>query len=255
MLIQLLWDSNSGEPIKFGAGRNTFGVWMPGCRVKAGRVKDKPGPDDIDFPYRNLVIHSGINDLRMNNHLPIPVIMDNLKDKCLALNSKFPKMKIHLSMLLPTKDTGLNSMVSELNHRIKNFADNHPFISIISQHNIADVTGKLSTELGRHNRNGTPSMLDTVHLGTKGVALFCLNIKNCILKKKAISINSEMSEYSKQNSNATSYPFWKPNPNYRPASQPPHEKPNPWTADHSRSFPVQSFQPFALNSIHNGYQS
>ena len=249
----IVGDSNT-EPMKFGSGRNTFGVWMPGYRLKAGKIKDIPSPDDIDYPYRHLVIHSGINDLRVQNHLPIPVLMNNLKDKCLALNSKFPKMKIHLSMLLPTKDPGLNAMVSEFNHRIKDFSDNHTFISIISQHNIADGTGRLSAELGRHNSNGTPSTFDTVHLGSKGIALFCLNIKNCIIKKRAVNDNSKLFN-DNSNSNQFNFPYWKPNPNYKPARQPPHEQTNPWTGDHDGNFPVRSFKPFNSYDLHNGYQS
>ena len=56
------------------------------------------------------MIHTGLNDIRIQNHLPIPVLMNNLKHKCLALSSKFSKMKIHISMLLPSKDIDLNSM-------------------------------------------------------------------------------------------------------------------------------------------------
>ena len=29
-------------------------------------------------------------------------------------------------------------------------------------------------------------MFDTVHLGSKGIAMFCLNVKNCIINKKGI---------------------------------------------------------------------
>ena len=244
-------DSNT-EPLKFGVGRNTFGIWMPGCRVKAGRIKDIPGPDELEYPYRHVVIHCGINDLRNQNHLPIPVLMNSLEEKCLALTSKFPKMKIHLSMLLPTKDPGLNAMVSEFNRRIKTFSDNHATISIISHQNLADSTGKLSANLGRHSRNGIPAQFDTVHLGSKGISMFCMNIKSCIIKKKADHDNLNIKLDKSHN---VTYPYWKPNPSYKQSTQPPVFQPNPWTGNHNENFPVQSFQPFNINCSHNGYQS
>ena len=86
--------------------------------------------------------------------------MNNLKHKCLASSSKFPKMKIHyismeihISMLLP-KDLDQNSMISELNWRIVNFADEYNQISIISHHNLVDSSGKLNVNLGRHSSDG-----------------------------------------------------------------------------------------------------
>ena len=176
-------DSNT-QNLKFGSGRNTFGVWMPGCRVKAGKISDIPGPHEVDFPYRHLVLHCGVNDLRIQNHQPIPVLVKNLEDKCLALSAKFPKMKVHVSMLLPTKDPGLNSMISEFNHRVKGVCDNHVNFSIISHNNIADESGKLSHQLGRHNRDGSAAVFDSVHLGSKGISIFCANIKNSIIKRK-----------------------------------------------------------------------
>ena len=249
----IVGDSNT-EYLKFGSGRNKFGVWMPGCREKAGRIKDLPNPEDLDFPYRNLVVHTGINDLRATNHLPIPVLMNNLKDKCLALSSKFPKMKVHISMLLPTKDPGLNSMVSEMNMRIKNFASEHTGIFVISQHNLADSSGKLSSNLGRHNNDGKPVMFDTVHLGSKGISLFCLNIKNCIIKRRDINAKTDDSNIN-QSLNDNKYPYWKPNPGYRPARYSPPQHQYPWTGDHGENFPVRSFQPFLNNDLHYEYQS
>ena len=247
----IVGDSNT-EMLKFGSGRSTFGVWMPGCRVKAGKIRDIPGPSDIDFPYRHLVIHCGINDLRNQNHLPIPVLMGNLKEKCLALISKFPKMRIHLSMLLPTKDIGLNAMVSEFNRRIKDFSDNHANISTISHSNIADSSGKLSHELGRHNRDGRPAIFDNVHLGSKGISLFCANIKNCIVKKR--TTNGNINNDSKVNSE-TRFPYWNPNPNYKPATYTPLSHPYPWTGDHGAGFSASNPQHFHMNNLHNGYQS
>ena len=249
----IVGDSNTAN-LKFGSGRSKFGVWMPGCRVKAGRINDIPDPKDLEFPYRNLIIHTGINDIRIPNHLPIPVLMNNLKNKCLALRGKFPKLKIHISMLLPTKDPGLNSMVTEFNRRIKTFTTEHTHISTISHANLADSSGKLSVNLGRHNEDGRPSMFDTVHLGSSGITLFCKNIKSCIVKPKEgfKTCNNSPNHFLNDNK----YPYWKPNPGYKPAAQPPRPHPYPWTGNHYHSnFPLQNIQPFNLSNLHNGYQS
>ena len=63
---------------------------MPGYRIKAVRIQNIPNPEELEFPYRNLVILTGLNDVRNQNYLPIPVLMNNLKHKCPALSSKFP---------------------------------------------------------------------------------------------------------------------------------------------------------------------
>ena len=65
----IVGDSNTHN-LKFGGGRSTFGVWMPGCRIKATRIQNIPNPEELEFPYRNLVIHTGLNDIRNQNHLP-----------------------------------------------------------------------------------------------------------------------------------------------------------------------------------------
>ena len=62
-------------------------------------------------------------------------------------------------MLQPTKDLGLNSVVSELNLWIEQFSDNHPNISVISHSNIVD-SGTLGPELGRNNQDGRLPMSD-----------------------------------------------------------------------------------------------
>ena len=248
----IVGDSNTNN-LKFGSGRSKFGVWMPGCRVKAGRINDIPDPKDLEYPYRNLIVHTGINDIRIPNHLPIPVLMGNLKDKCLALKAKFPNIKIHISMLLPTKDPGLNSMVSEFNRRIKTFANEFTNIYTISHANLADSSGMLSINLGRHNNDGRPIMFDTVHLGSRGISLFCKNIKECIVKPKVNAKTADSNVTQVLNDNK--YPYWKPNPGYRPAKQPLNQHSYPWTGNHDGNFPVLNFQPFHMSNLHNGYQS
>ena len=46
----IIGDSNT-ENLKFGSGRKTFGVWMPGGRVRASKVGAIPTPESISVPY------------------------------------------------------------------------------------------------------------------------------------------------------------------------------------------------------------
>ena len=77
----VIGDSNTAH-LKFGIGRNTFGIWMPGMRVKAGRIHDIPDPSTIKSSYRNFIFHTGINDIRTTNPAPIPVSANELQKKC-----------------------------------------------------------------------------------------------------------------------------------------------------------------------------
>lgn len=251
----IVGDSNT-QNLKFGAGRSTFGIWMPGCRVKAGKIDDIPGTNDLDFPYRNFVIHTGINDLRGKNHQPINTLISKLEFKCLALRSKFKHMKFFISMLLPTKDPGLNVLVSQFNHHIKLLTEKYDFMFMISHHNLANSSGLLTHDLGRHNHDGSALTFDAVHLGSKGTSIFCANIKNCIVKSKILKNSSNPVSYSKSSNIHTSkFEYWNPNPGYIPSNRPliPHKY--PWTNDHDGNFQVTSPQSFRLDSFNNGYQS
>ena len=98
-------------------------------------------------------------------------------------------------------------------------------------------------------------MFDTVHLGSKGIAMFCLNVKNCIINKKGIDKSKLPTTNQINHNNNEKYPYWEPNPGYSPPWQPPHQHQNHWTGDHSGSFPVGSFQLLNASNLHNGYQT
>lgn len=252
----IVGDSNT-EHINFGSGRNKLGVWLPGERIKASKICNIPSPGDITTPYRHMVIHCGINDLRSTNHLPIPVLAKNLNDKCNALLKAFPKMKIHISSILPTKDPGLNAMANELNQYILGISRQHQNLSIISHINITDHTGLLSGNYGRHNPDGTFVKHDTVHLGSKGIALLCMNIKKCIVKLKPTAPLNNVHENSNMNQNIvenSKYPYWFPNQDYHPDLKAPTPIKNPWNGNHGCNFADRSFQPFSL-SFSDGFQS
>ena len=57
----IIGDFNTAN-IKFGSGIGNLGAWMPGKRVKVGHIDAIPEPDKIG-PYRNFIIHTGINSI------------------------------------------------------------------------------------------------------------------------------------------------------------------------------------------------
>ena len=62
----------------------------------------------------------------------------------------YPKKKIFLSLLLPTKDKELNFSVNELNYCFKQLAANHGNVDLIEHFNLVDVNGFLDPNLGRY---------------------------------------------------------------------------------------------------------
>ena len=82
-------------------------------------------------------------------------------------------------------------------------------------------------DLGRNSSDGKPDMFDTVHLGSKGIAMFCLNIKNCIINTKCIDKSELPTTNQINHNNNEKYPYWEPNPGYSPPRQPPHQHQNP----------------------------
>ena len=253
----IIGDSNT-ENLKFGCGRETFGIWLPGQRMKAGRVDDIPTPNTMKTPYRHMVIHCGINDIRAYNPLPIHVIVDKLEAKCRAFVNAFPHMRIHVSLLLPSKDLKLNGAINEMNRLITLFTKKYYRMSVITHNNISDASGYMKIEYGRHHVDGSPKMNDLVHLGRKGIAIFCLNIKRCIVKMKndySVKVDSNVVEIPPE----SSYPYFNPNPNY---SEPPiNESVSPSQArfevhngDYSQAFHLGKPQTFDLNCMYNGYQ-
>ena len=250
----IVGDSNT-EHINFGSGRNKLGVWLPGERVKASKIANIPNPDDIIVPYRHMVIHTGINDLRSPNHLPIPILAKNLHEKCNALVTAFPKMKLHISCILPTKNLGLNAMANELNKFISEISQLHQNIYVISHNNLIDHTGKLNINLGQHHPDGTTVQHDHVHLGSKGIALFCINIKKCIIKMKSSVTTNNESSLNQNLVQESKYPYWFPNKDYQPNLKAPTPHINPWTGDHNWTFTDRNFQPFLVTNSQDGFQS
>ena len=58
----LIGDSNT-RVMKFGEGKGTFGVWLPGKRIEAFHIEDIPDALAIG-PNRNFILHTGVNNVK-----------------------------------------------------------------------------------------------------------------------------------------------------------------------------------------------
>ena len=201
----IMGDSNTNN-LNFGSGKNTFGIWMPGMRIKAGRIQDVPEPSKIKAAYRHFVIHTGINDIRSQNPKPIPVLASNLFKKCTSFLNCFPKCKVHISLLLPSKDPMLNISINQFNSLVVQFCMSQNNCTFVDNSNLADPAGFLYPHLGRHTREGNPKHDDAVHLGSKGISTFCMNIKKQIVKMR--SVNNVNPSNNSQSVNSSQMPNW-----------------------------------------------
>ena len=177
----VIGDSNT-QNFEFGYQRGKFGRWMPGKRVKAAKVEHIPQPSEIG-PFRNVVIHTGINNLT-DKASPHKVI-NTLKKKCESIRSTYPNGKLHISLLLPTKSPYLNSKVNELNSLILDFAYGKKNIFIIDNNNLSNERGCMPPDMGRFVR-GIPKSSDIVHLGRRGISKFCANIKKVLFTLRVL---------------------------------------------------------------------
>ena len=97
----IIGDSNTTR-LKFGPERGQFGRWMPGKQIVAYTVEDIPFPMHIG-PYRNIVLHTGINNIKVQNRRSCKSLVSEIEAKCNETFSIYPKCKIFLSLALPTK--------------------------------------------------------------------------------------------------------------------------------------------------------
>ncbi len=177
----IIGDSNT-QNLKFGKDLGTFGAWLPGKRVKAAKIEDIPSPEDIG-PFRNIVLHTGINNIVDNNRKSNRSLVSILKSKRDKIQSFYPKSKLYISLLLPTKSTFINNRVNELNSLILDMAFGSKNMYIIDNSSIGTESGCMPGKYGRFFRNGMANATDAVHLGKLGLRIFCKNIKGSIVGK------------------------------------------------------------------------
>lgn len=178
----IIGDSNT-KLLQFGEDKGKFGKWMPGKRVEALHVENIPDPINIG-PYRNIVIHSGINNIKSRNRQSNRSLSDILEAKCESILKVYPKCKIYLSLLLPTKLESLNYRVRDFNNMLHDISHSYKNVHVID-HPLAELCnsqGCLRDELGRYDRESQgPLTRDTLHLGKKGLRLFARTIKSCVV--------------------------------------------------------------------------
>ena len=108
--------------------------------------------------------------------------MDCLGRKCDDIHACYPNAKIHLSLLLPTKSPRINTRVTELNNQILDLTFRRKNTFVIDNCILGTDSGILPPDYGRYS-GGMPNPNDIVHLGRKGIRLFCRNIKRSIMHK------------------------------------------------------------------------
>ena len=193
----IIGDSNT-KNLKFGRGIGTFGKWMPGKLISAIHIEDVPEPEQIGA-YRNIIIHTGINNIKYNNRKSNRTLISILESKCKRIMEVYPHAKLYISMLLPTKMDSLNYCVREFNNLILEMAYNYRKIFVIDNSMLYDRNGCLDDKFGTF-KDRMPNSLDLLHLGRNGIRTFCDNIKKSIMKKtKSRKLNYDHQAAAKQN--------------------------------------------------------
>ena len=184
----LIGDSNT-RYINFGEDKNCLGKWVPGERIKAGRIEDIPAPENI-APYRNIIIHTGVNDVNRYNSCSAVDLAAQLEQKCAAIHKVYPKTKIFLSPALPTKSHDINVDVSNFNEHVVQLTKKHRNLILIDNSIFLDSRTNL---LNREYHSRRPG--DLLHLGKLGLRCFAMSIKSNILGRK-LHINNSMKAFT-----------------------------------------------------------
>ena len=175
----IIGDSNT-RPIKFGDERGCLGKWVPGSRIEAFKIQDIPTPEVIG-PHRNVIIHTGINDINCLAPKPDIALEEALESKCMGIHALFPRTKIFLSPILPTKNYYLNIKVCQFNTRIISLAKRHHNIFIINNSSFMDIRTYLLRDVFKSSRHG-----DIIHLGAQGLRHFASSLKSYAMGKSPL---------------------------------------------------------------------
>ena len=100
------------------------------------------------------------------------ILVGQLDTKCKAIAQSYPKMKIYVSLLLPTKDRILNAKVNKFNNLFETLVNCRSYIfGKITHMNLFNHEGVLADKFGR------PHQTDSIHLGSFGIKEFVKSIK------------------------------------------------------------------------------
>ena len=197
----ILGDSNT-EHLTFGSSsRGSFGQWMPGKRVECIKVENIPPPEKVG-PYKNILIHVGINDIKFKNPAILPDVVSRLELKCRALADALPSSRIYICPILPTKDGNKIPKVFRMNQGIVNFVEKHKRFMLMDNYFdlFADRRGIMDVMLGRF-KQGKPLDEDDLHLGSSGIRLLAQCMKHCVLRRKGPITQYSVRDNNKGSSN------------------------------------------------------
>ena len=152
-----------------------------------GHIDAIPDPEKIG-PYRNIVIHTGINSIncspkyRKSNR----ALINGLEEKVKQICEMYPKAKVYISLLLPTRLTPLNYRVHDFNNLIMDMTCRMSRVCIFEHSLFGD---RLTDDHGRWKMELESSSVytlkteDTFHLGKSGIRIFAMNLKKTVLGK------------------------------------------------------------------------
>ena len=98
--------------------------------MSAMHIEDIPEADKIG-PYRNIVLHTGVNNIKSRNSRSVQGLGNILEEKCKNITNIYPHSKLYLSLLLPTKLPSLNYKVKELNGIIREISQSFKNVFVI----------------------------------------------------------------------------------------------------------------------------
>ena len=192
----IIGDSNTG-PLRFGEEKGTFGRSIPGKQVYAP-VIEKIDPYET-LGYRNVVIHCGINDIRMpdiNSSSMIRNCYLKLVRKIDQIHLVNKLANIFVCPVLPTKCLEYNRKAIFFNSMIFNeLVSSRCHVSAVDGFNgFLDENMMLRRDLSRHlNRQGNP---DYLHLNWRGSAFLASLIKTCVILRVNGGIDPRLKQRS-----------------------------------------------------------
>ena len=171
--------------MSFGEGRGKFGAWLPGKRIEAFCIEDIPNPVEIG-PYRNIVLHVGVNNIKRRDRRSNISLANEFDNKCKDIIELYPRSRIYLSLLLPTKLDSLNYRANELNNMLIKISHSNRNVFIIEHPRslLCNSSGNLKPSMGRFDKVKNVLLdSDSLHLGIRGIRILARTIKESILPR------------------------------------------------------------------------
>ena len=128
-----------------------------------------------------VLLHFGTNDIEHNDQ---ETVTDDLVELINLICRRVPLSKIIISALLPRKDS-FNQVVNEINSSVLKQIRQLPNAHFLSHQNI--------------HSSGANLLRNNKHLNSKGLKMFIVNIKDCILGRLG---NTRINERRKQDGNS-----------------------------------------------------